>query len=485
VDDPDSLPFEAPPEGSAEQLERASDRGTGMGRPSGASGFRVDEGEEAVVAAGPPERALIRSRGFLPLRVRSEGIPYRRPAFCGTAVVLGEQTYEVVQETETPDGAVYALRPWPEGEVVRDRVAYGPRLVRAARADRERAATRKRARPYRYFLYPLVGLLPEEPQERAADRLGLYSVTATIASGLVEAVLPLVTIWLASRTADDGLRVAFVLVTPPLSLISLSGLARAFAAWAFHETSGSYLVEVAYAAMKGLGRARRDPTLVPLTREAFWSRLEVPDKVTPERDGVLVFRGLLPHLTWPTGHHVQAGDDYWLVEALPPALQRGRMVYSYRLVAAARPDSAASPPEPPSAHAYAAEVWAGIRREWADLLGAFSWHASLLGGAVQRRAFADRGGPRAARRPTSVTALAGLALGVFVLAQPHEAADPLGPWIRLVALLLLVDGGLRIARTLSGAYAPSLFRFVLPSDCLRPERIAYQAHRDAERGVRS
>jgi hypothetical protein len=452
----------------------------------GARRFRVDAGEEAVLAAGPPERGEIRSGGYLPLRVRSEGVPYRRPAFCGTAVVLGDLSYEVVGETETAEGIVYALRPWPEGEVVRDRVAYGPRLVRAARIDRERAATRERVHPYRYFLYPLVGFLPEAAQEHAADRLGLYSVTATLASGLLEAVLPLVTIWLASKSADDGLRLAFVLATPALSLISLSGLSRAFAALAFHETSGSYLAEVAFAAISTLGHSPstgRDRTLVPLTRQAFWTRLEAPDRVTPDGSGALVFRGLLPHLTWHTGHHVQAHDDYWLVEALPPALERGRLVYGYRLVADAS-DSPPSPREPPGPHAYAAEVWVGVRREWDDLLGGFSWLASLLSSAVQRRAFADRGGPAASRRPTWVTALAGFALGGFVLCQPREAADPVGPWLRLLAWLLLIDGVIRIARTLGGDYAPSLFRFVLPSDSLRPERVAYQAHRDAEREAR-
>jgi hypothetical protein len=451
------------------------------------STFRVDAGEEAVVAAGPPEHGLVRSRGFLPLRVRTEGIPHRRPAFCGTAVVLGERTYEVIEEAETAFGVAYALRPWPEGEVVRDRVVYGPRLVRAARADRERAATRERIRPYRYFLYPLVGFLPQAEQERSADRLGLYSVTASLVSGLIEAALVFVVVWLVTRSANKVVMIVVVLLSPLLSYFALAGLGRAFAALAFRQTSGPYLVELAFAAMKALGAAegRRDRTLVPLTREAFWTRLEVPDKVTPESDGVFVFRGLLPHLTWHTGHHVQAGDDYWQVEALPPAQERGRLVYSYRLVAAKGRDSSVSPREPPPPHAYAAEVWAGIRREWDDLLGAFSWHASLLGAAVQHRAFADRGGPAAARRPTCVTALAGLILGVFMLAQPHEAADPLGPWMRLIAFLLLIDGVLRTARALSGAYAPSLLRFVLPSDCLRPERIAYQAHRDAERGVRS
>jgi hypothetical protein len=420
--------------------------------------------------------------------VRTEGIPYRRPAFCGTALVLGERTYEVVGETETAAGVVYALRPWPDGEVVRDRLVYGPRLVRAARADRERAAGRERMRPYRFLLYPLVGLLPEDEQERVADRLGLYAVTATTISGIAEGLLPFLAVWFIARSADPWLAIVLVVLTPLVWLLCLAGFSRAFAALAFHETSGSYFMEAGFAAMKVLRHtaARSDATLVPLTRRAFWARLETPDKVTADREGAFVFRGLLPHLTWHTGHHVRARDSYWLVEALPPALERGRLVYSYRLTAAGDPADAA---QAPLADAYATEVWAEVRREWNDLLGGFSWLASLLSTSVQHRAFADRGGPAAARRPTWISALAGFALGGFVLVQPQEAGDPVGPWMRLLAVLLVVDGVIRIARTESRHYAPSLFRFVLPSDCLRPERIAYLAHRDAERvaraGVRS
>jgi hypothetical protein len=444
--------------------------------------YRVAEGEQAVVRAGPPEEGEIRSRGFLPFRVRTEGVPYRRPAFCGTAIVLGERTYEVIRETETEAGVVYSLRSWPEGEVVRDRVIYGPRVVRAAQEDRERAAMRERVRPYRFLLYPLVGLLPEEEQERVALRFGLYTVKATFASGMVEALLPFLAIWLIAKSADEGLRVVVALLTPAIWLICLSGFSRAFAAAAFRETSGSYLVEVAFAAMKALGHAaRRDPTLVPLSRQAFWTRLEVPDRIEPDADGSLVCRGLLPHLTWHTGHHVRAHHDYWLVEALPPALLRGRLVYSYRLYAVdAEP---ARPRMPPEADAYAAEVWAGVRREWDDLLVGFAWLASLLSPAAQQRAFADRGGPAAARRSVLVTSLAGSAFAIFVLAQPIQAGDPVGPWLRLLSVLLLIDGAIRIARTLRGDYAPSLFRWALPSDCLRPERIAYHAHREAERAA--
>jgi hypothetical protein len=46
--------------------------------------------------------------------------------------------------------------------------------------------------------------------------------------------------------------------------------------------------------------------------------------------------------------------------------------------------------------------------------------------------------------------------------------------------VLFADAVLRLRATQRGAYAPSLLRFLLPTDLLRPERIAYHAHRDAE-----
>jgi hypothetical protein len=447
---------------------------------SGTRAHRVDEGECAVVSAGPPERATVTSRGFLPLRVRTDGVPYRRPAFCGTALVLGEQTYEVIAETQSAEGVTYALRPWPAGEVVRDRLVYGPRLVREAQEDRDRAARRERVRPYRFLLYPLVGFLPAERQERVALGLGLYSVTATAVSGVVEGLLPFAAMGLIGRSAEPWLAVVLVLLTPLVWFFCLAGFSRSFAAVAFRETSGPFLVEAGSAAWKALvgGVNPVDTPLVPLTRAAFWVRLGGADEVTTEGRGAYVFRGLLPHLTWHTGHHVRAHGGYWLVEELPPALEGGRLVYRYRLAAAATDST--PPLAPPASDAYAAEVRAQIEREWDDLLGGFSWLASLLSTAVQHRAFDRRGGPPAARRPTWVTAFAGFAFAGFVLAQPREAGDPIGPWLRLTSVLLLVDGAVRLARTSRGRYAPSLFRFALPSDALRPERIAYQAHRDAE-----
>lgn len=458
----------------------------GSGEPKGDGIFRVEDGEEAFAPAGEGGRAEVRSRGFLPLRLRREGVPRLRPAFPGTALVVGERTYEVISETGAADGVVYGLRDWPEGEVVRDRVVYGPRLVRAAKADRARAATHERLRPYHFVLYPLVGLLPEVEQERWADRLGLYSVKATLISGSSELLVLLAAIWLIARPADQGLRVVIALVSPALALLALTGLGRAFAAAAFRQTRGQFLVELTFAAMKARGQAAtlRDPTLRPLTREAFWSRLETPDRVTREGDGSLVFRGLLPHLSWPTGRHVQEGQDFWRVEARPPALDRGRLVFSYRLTTPPGRAPESPPAEPPSADAYHAEVRAGIRREWDDLLGGFSWLVSLLSAEVQQRAFSARGGPAGARRATWITAAAECVFAAYVLAQPVPTADPVAPWLRLLAVVLVVDAVWRMTRAHRGLYAPSVLRAILPSRSLRPERIAYQAHRDAEREAR-
>jgi hypothetical protein len=101
---------------------------------------------------------------------------------------------------------------------------------------------------------------------------------------------------------------------------------------------------------------------------------------------------------------------------------------------------------------------------------------------VQARAFDHRGGPLAARRATVATAVATGVLGVYVLSfLPGPPADPLAPFLGGPAIALVIDAALRIRATRQGRYAPSFFRFLLPSDSLRPERLAWHAHRDAER----
>jgi hypothetical protein len=443
--------------------------------------WRVGDGEEARLTPGAAAAAEVWSRGFLPLRPRSEGSFRLRPAFPGTAVVLGDSTYEVLSETELPEDGlvVYRMRRWPEGEVVRDRVVYGPAFVRAAEAERERARVRERARPWRPLLYPLVGLLPEEEQERACDRLGLYAVTATLVSGLLEAALVLAVPMILGR-GDAGRAILAVSSAAGFALLALPGLGRAFGAVFLRETGGSAPVVLALEALRAFNapKARSDRSFVPLTRSAFWERLYLADTVETAPDGTLHFRGLLPHLTWGGGRRLSVGRDFWGVVPEPPAFERGRLVYSYRLEPLGE-----EPQPPPPADTYAEEVLAEVRREWDALNEGFAWLTCMLPAGVQARAFDHRGGPAAARRPTMATALAAGLLGLYVLSwlPGGPAADPLAPVLGTTAVLLLVDAVRRIRATRTGRYAPSLFRWLLPSDSLRPERLAWHAHRDAER----
>lgn len=458
-----------------------------MAARGGAGRWGVRDGEEARLTPGAAAAAEVRSRGFLPLRVRSLGAFRLRPAFPGTAVVLGEATYEVLSETELPEDGlvVYRLREWPEGEVIRDRVVYGPPFVQAAEKERERARVRERVRPWRFLLYPLVGLLPEEEQERLSDRLGLYAVAATLVSGLLESAVVLALLMLAMRRSDPGAAIAMLLALPGLVLLVLPGFGRAFSALFLRETGGSAPVVLAFETMKALGarRERRDRSFVPLTREAFWERLARPDAVEATPDGALVFRGLLPHLTWTGSRRISVGSDYWGVEPQPPALDRGRLLHAYRLVPLGDPPGAGEPvPSPPPPTAYADEVLVEVRLEWDALNEGFAWLTSMLAADVQARAFDHRGGPSAARRSTLATAIAGGILGLYVLRfLPGPPGDPLAPYLGGLAVALLADMVRRVRATRRGEYAPSLFRWLLPSSALRPERLAYHAHRDAER----
>jgi len=456
--------------------------------PGDTSRWRVAEGEEARLTPGAPAQAEVWSRGFLPLRARSDGSYRLRPAFPGTAVVLGPETYEVLSETELPaDGlVVYRMRRWPEGEVVRDRVVYGSSFVHAAEAERARVRGRERARPFRFLLYPLVGLLPEEEQVRLSDRFGLYAVTASLVSGLVEGLSILLVPLLLSRRGT-AYAIGAVSTSGGFALLALPALGRAFSALFLRETGGSAPVVLLYEALRALGvrLSRGDRTVVPLTRSAFWERLARPDVVTTAPDGSLVYRGLLPHLTWVGARNLMAGGDYWRVTPEPAVLDRGRLVHVYRLEPMG---DSRGPGEPslvaPRPTCYADEVMDGVCREWDELNQGFAWLTSLLPEELQARAFDHRGGPSAARRATLWTAGAEAFAALYVLSfLPGPPGDPVGPVLGALAVLLLADAALRFWASRSGRYAPSLQRFLIPTDLLRPERVAYHAHRDAERRI--
>ena len=460
-----------------------------MASSAGTTGrWHLADGEEARLTPGAASAAEIRSRGPLPLRTRREALHHARPAFPGTAVVLGEAAYEVVAAEEAAEGGfVYRLRAWPEGEVPRGRVVYDRGLVQTVGIQRQRARLRARARPWRLVLYPLVGLLPEDQQEWLCDRLGLYAVTATLVSGLVESAAVLALLAGLGRTADVGRSVALLLAAPALVLLVLPGLGRAFGAAFLRETGGSPVVLAVVTALRALGAAPRRPPagFAPLTRETFWARLRQPDELRADADGTLVVRSALPHVGWDAARRLEAGAaaraDYWQVEPRLPEWQADHLVYAYRLVPLADPASS-SEPTPPDAFAYADEVLGGVRCEWDAFNSGFAWLTSLLASDLQARAFDHRGGPPAVRRATLATGAASAVVAVYLLSYlPGPPGDPLAPVVAIASLLLLLDASLRIRAARAGRYAPSLLRGLLPSHVLRPERIAFRAHRDAER----
>jgi len=432
--------------------------------------WRIDHGEEARLTPEGPYAARIESLGGLPLRPRSEaGGVHHRPEFPGTCVVLGGRRYEVVAEEALEIGAAYGLAPWRPQHVLRDVVEYGPRLVRAAQRARQLAEERERAARRASWLQPLIGLLPETEQRVRCDRLGLDPVTATVGGAALEIVVAL------------ALLLTFPALGMPALLVFLSAIPRAIGALALGEIAGGVLGG-AYTALRGLSAAsaeRADPNVLPLTREAFWQRIEAPDRQRRQPDATLLVESLLPHLSWGaaagTGAppSVRAGGDYWRVQALDPRVERGRLVHAYALWPLEQQVVEGYMPTPPEPHHYRDEVLAEVEREWGDIFGVAPFLPCLLPRAAQERAYRRRGGPAAARAWSLWTALATGGLAVWF-------ATGSGIFNLATAAILLLDAGQRALRAAAGDFAPSLFGGLV-SDYLRPEREAYLAHLGAER----
>ena len=207
---------------------------------------------------------------------------------------------------------------------------------------------------------------------------------------------------------------------------------------------------------------------------------------TTEPDGSLLFRGLLPHVT--LGRRAAASRRAATTGGSTPepaVLDRGRLVHSYRLEPMGDPPRRAEPParrRPPTA--YADEVMDGVRREWDDAEpGLRLAHEPALRGAAGARLRP----PRRARGRAASDALDGRrrrARGALRAELPARAAGrparaAPGSARRRAARRRGAGASGRPARPL----CPEPARFAVPTDLLRPERLAYHAHRDAERRI--
>lgn len=478
---PPALRTSPPPAGLPAEAPVADVPG---GRPAeaGRTRWRIDEGEQARLTPEGPTAAVVESQGSLPLRVRSEAMGvHHRPEFPGSCVLLGGERYEVVAEEVVETGFRYHLEPWRMDAIARHVVEYGPRLVRAAQRERRGAEERAERDRYAPLLYPLIGLLPEERQLAACDSYGLEPRLATLAGVLLElAVVLTAAAAHGSRFAAGGILQGLKLA--PFAI--LVGMALVFPAVmrligvAFGQVAGNWIVElvVGWGAERG---HRQDATVIPLTREAFWARLNLPDRHERPPDGSLTVKGLLPHLRWTSRSALrtllEVEGEHWSITALPPAIEKGRLTYAYHLFPARDPGMRADLPDPspPDPRHYQWEVLEEVSREWDDVFRAAPWLPALLPRGVQERAYRGRGAAAQARRWSLITACLTLAAGLWIVTGS-------GPVNFLLGLLLLGDGGHRLWRAQSGDFAPSAFGGLF-AHLLRPERVAYHAHRDAER----
>ena len=188
---------------------------------------------------------------------------------------------------------------------------------------------------------------------------------------------------------------------PGLVLLVLPGLGRAFGAVFLRETGGSAPVALLLRRLASARRASAPPRPQPRPPHPVGRSGSGSDgrtRSSPSRTARLVFRGLLPHLTWGSGRRLGVDHDFWSVAPEPAVLEPG----TARLLVSGRAARRARHPLPQRAarRLYAEEVQGEVRREWDALNEGFAWLTCLLSVDVQGRAFDHRGGPRAARRPT-------------------------------------------------------------------------------------
>ncbi|HUK13752.1 MAG TPA: hypothetical protein VLW17_10675 [Thermoanaerobaculaceae bacterium] len=126
--------------------------------------------------------------GGLAVESRSLALPWhpghgRAP---GTAVEWDSRLYEVTEVRRAQGGERWALRTWPEGEVIRHAARLDAAAIEAlvaARADEDRRAERHAALQ---LALPFVGLMPAEFQRRWEREYNLPALRATLASAVME-----------------------------------------------------------------------------------------------------------------------------------------------------------------------------------------------------------------------------------------------------------------------------------------------------------
>ncbi|MDA8017470.1 MAG: hypothetical protein MPN21_08465 [Thermoanaerobaculia bacterium] len=293
-----------------------------------------------------------------------------RPDFPGTPIRIEHRSNDLrwshewweISATRIQDDArgterfVYELRPWPEGQILRQGVELSSETARRLTLE-HRAAARRRAESDRAALFmPFFGLLPAPDQEEIESRHGLPPGRATMLTALPLLLLSVYGVLLAfaanfGLVGDDVSLLAkdFRYLLGYLGLESAVRLAMGL----LGQPVGSALVVVPLATLRALAPSRGSdeqlpaaPGEVPRGSAAWLEATDVVKRLPPNNEGRerlevlsplpkdhwraqvdLIYHADVPYLL-EERREVPGGHSFFL-EAPPPGVRKTRAVHHY------------------------------------------------------------------------------------------------------------------------------------------------------------
>jgi hypothetical protein len=166
----------------------------------------------------------------------------------GTAVVWGEQTFEVVEASVLPTGAVrYVLAPWRDDHTIRTFVSYDAESEAKLIADDARARRQRRTSVVTRLSGVLLGHLPVSAQTYLQNELGVAPTAMTLMSCLgilvMDGFLAVAAVDSIVRRAPSSIP---LFVWPLAGMLTAETIVRYFVVMSQGRGMGSVLGTLAY-----------------------------------------------------------------------------------------------------------------------------------------------------------------------------------------------------------------------------------------------
>jgi hypothetical protein len=223
-------------------------------QPYGSDRIRVAEDGRVILVSRRP-------KGWEP-RIAKTLTTSEHP---GTAVLFGEEYYEVVEASAQEAGGVrYVLTKWKDEHAIRVSDRYDEESENARIAKHDAAVSREKKRVGATLIGILIGHLPAMVQERMASELGLLPVRLTLLSLLLPFAIILTIVWRVVSTVMAQDQPSLVLVIFAAILFAES-IIRFFVAMTQARPLGSIAGFLVYLLAYGLGPKREmvSPFAVP------------------------------------------------------------------------------------------------------------------------------------------------------------------------------------------------------------------------------